>query len=511
MPVGSKDNVVTFAAIAALIILIASVNYVNITTARASIRAKEVGVRKTLGGSKVALVMQFLCESVIVCSLALILAIALGELFLSAFESITGLKLLENLFTGLMQFGTVALIALAIGLIAGLYPAFYLTAFEPVRVLKGQIHSRSGSKNCFRNALVLLQFTITICLLTGTAVVFEQLQYMRTRDLGLKTDNVMVINNARLMGNQRDAFKHEILNHSAVESASYNKRIPAGSSIWVTSYKNETMEEGLPMQSFHGDHDMVPTLGFRIVDGRNFSRELASDSAAVILNQSAVKALGLKQPLGAILNDDLHVIGVVADFNFESLRKKIEPVALTLDTDGYRLAVKIQGDKTQQVMQFAESLWNRFGMSESMQTYFLDQNFEKLLQKERILSQAVFMFTILTVFISCLGLYGLSAYMAEQRTKEVSIRKVFGATVAGVVSLLSRDFLKLVLLANLISWPVAWYTANRWLQNFAYRIEVGWEVFALAGGLALMIALVTVSFQAVRAAVANPVDSLRYE
>lgn len=510
-PVGSKSNVVTFGAIAVLIVLIAGVNYVNITTARASIRAKEVGVRKTLGSSKGALIGQFLSESVIVSGLALLIALGLGELFLHLFESITGLKLLESLFVAPERMLTVFLIALGIGLAAGVYPAFYLTAFEPVRVLKGQIHSQSGSKSRFRNALVLLQFSIAISLLAGTVVVFKQLQFMRTRDLGLSPDNVLVISNARLLGNQKEAFKHELLSHSGVESASYNKRIPAGRSVWVTAYKTAEMEDDLPMQSFHGDYDMVETLGFRIVAGRNFSRELASDSAAVILNQSAVRALGLQEPIGAILNENLHVIGVVADFNFESLRKEIEPVALTLDQDGYRLAIKLKGDRAEDVLRYAETLWQRFGISEPIQTYFLDESFEKLLEKLRILSKAVLIFTLLAVLISCLGLYGLSAYMIEMRTKEISIRKVLGATVSAMVALLSRDFLKLVLLANLFAWPVAWYAADRWLQNFAYRIEVGWWVFALAGGLALLIAVATVSTQAVRAALANPVESLRYE
>lgn len=510
-PVGSKSNVVTFGAIAVLILLIAGVNYINITTARGSIRAKEVGVRKTLGGSKSALVAQFLSESVIVSALALLIAFALGELFLQVFENVTGLKLIESLFIAPGQILVMTVIALGIGGIAGLYPAFYLTSFQPVRVLKGQVHSRSGSQSRFRNALVLLQFTIAICLLTGTAVVFKQLEFMRTRDLGLNADNVLVINNARLLESQKDAFKQELLAHAGVQKASYNKRVPAGSSVWVTAFKTAEMQNDLPMQSFHGDYDMVETLGFRLIEGRNFSRELTSDSSAVILNQSAVQALGLREPLGTILNDDLQVIGVVADFNFESLRKQIEPAALTLDLDGYRLAIKLRGEQSREVMQYAESLWQRFGMSEPMQATFLDDNFETLLQKERILSKAVLIFTILAVLISCLGLYGLSAYMTEQRAKEVSIRKVFGATVASVVTLLSGDFLKLVLLANLIAWPIAWYATNGWLQNFAYRIDLGWSVFLLAATLALTIALLTVSAQALKAAWANPAEALRYE
>lgn len=510
-PVGSKTNVMTFGVIALLIILIAGVNYINITTARASIRAKEVGVRKTLGSSKGALMTQFLSESLIVCGLALIIAFGLGELFLRLFEYITGLKLVESIFLAPGEMITVFLVALTIGLIAGIYPAFYLTIFEPVRVLKGQLHSRGGGRSHFRNALVLLQFSIAICLLAGTAFVFQQLKFMRTRDLGLKTENVLVINNAGLLKQQKESFRNDILSHSDVEMASYNRRIPAGSSVWVTSYRTEEMQDGLPMQSFHGDYDMIPTLGFRIIEGRNFSRDLVSDSTAVILNQSAAQALGLQQPIGTILNDRLRVIGIVADFNFESLRKKIEPVALTMYPDGDRLAVKIRGQNSREMMEYAKSLWNKFNVSEPISMYFLDENFEKLLQKDQILSKAVLIFTVLAIFISCLGLYGLSAYMTELRTKEISIRKVFGGSVAGVTAMLSRDFVKLVILANLIAWPIAWFATNSWLQNFAYRIEISWWIFVFAGGLALAIALATVATQAIRAASANPAKALRYE
>ena len=432
-PVGSKSHVITFGAIAVLIILIAAVNYINMTTARSSVRAREVGIRKTLGSSRGRLRAQFLAESAIMSCIALLLAFALGELFLRVFESVTGLRLLESLFMRPMQILTIFLIALGIGLLAGIYPAFYLTIFDPVKVLRGQVHSRTGRKSRFRSTLVLLQFTIAICLLACTVVAFNQLQFMRTRDLGLRPDNVLIINNAGLLAHQKEAFKQEILGDSGVESASYNRRLPAGSSIWVKTFKTTDMQEGLPMQSFLGDYDMIPTLGFRITAGRSFSKDLASDSTAVILNQSAVQALGLEKPVGALLNDDRHVIGVVADFNFESLRKQIEPAALMLDLDGTRLAIKFKGDKPQEVMKYTESLWKKFNVSEAMHAYFLDESFEKLLQKERILARAVFVFTVLAMLISCLGLFGVSSYMTEQRTKEVGIRKVFGATMTGVV------------------------------------------------------------------------------
>ncbi len=510
-PVGDKNNVVTFGAIAILIILIASVNYVNITTARASVRAKEVGVRKSLGSGKSALAAQFLSESFISCGLALLIALGLGELFLKVFEWATGLSLMESLFATPEKIIVAAVAALVIGLLAGLYPAFYLTTFKPISALKGKFHSPKGGRTKFRNALVLLQFTISTCLLISAGVVFSQLEFMRDKDQGLQTDNVLIVSNARLLGDQKEAFKQALLSHSGVENASYNHRIPAGTALLVKSFRTSEMEQGLPMQSFFGDYKTIPTIGFKIIEGRNFSRDLASDSAAVILNESAVKALSLQNPVGAILNNDLRVIGVVTDFNFESMRNTVEPAALTLNPNGGRLAIKLRNENARETLTYAQSLWASFGPVDPMSFYFLDENFERLMEKERVLSKAVLIFTILAIFITCLGLYGLSAYMAEQRTKEIGVRKVLGATVAGISALLSKNFVYLVLLANLIAWPVAWFMMNSWLQNFAYRTEISWLTFALSGGLTLAVALLTVSSQAIRAALANPAKALRYE
>jgi len=509
-PGGNVNNVYAFAGIALLILVIAAINFINITTARASIRAKEVGIRKTLGTGKLALVSQFLMESVFISFIALILSLGLGELFLNLFEQVTGQELLDGLLVNSEQVAAVTVITLGIGLLAGLYPAFRLTSFSPTTVLKGKIYSGKSERSLLRDGMVFLQFAISVTLLIGTGVIFKQLQYMQTKDLGFNEENVMVISNAGELGNQKGVFKESLLQMSGVETASYNFRIPAGSSVWVTTVKTDEMEDGLPMQSFHGDAEMVETLGFRLLEGRSFSRDLASDTAAVLLNQSAVQALELEEPIGSKINGNYTVIGVVADFNFESLKKKIEPVVLMFKNEGERLALKMAGSPSP-IINRAEQLWSEFGVEEPIDYYFLDENFEAMMTKEKILSRAAVLFTLLAIIISCLGLYGLSAYLADQRTREIGIRKVMGATVGNILFLLNKDFTKPVITGIAVSIPAAYIMMNTWLENFAYKTPVPVWIFLGACIGALAIAWLTVSVQSVQAATRNPVDSLRSE
>jgi putative ABC transport system permease protein len=508
-PTGSKSNITIFGAIAFLVLLIAAINFVNITTARSSTRAREVGIRKTLGSKREALVGQFLVESVMLSGIALLLSFGLAEGFLTLFEQVTGLKLVEKLITDRGILATVCLIALSTGLLAGVYPAFYLTAWKPVRVLKGNIFSPNGKIGFLRNGLIVVQFTISVCLIIGTAVIYKQLQYMQTSDLGFDKENVLVIGNTQPLEGQREFFKQALLEQAGVESASYT-RVPAGGDIWVASLRTPEMDEGLPMQNFPGDHDMISTLGFRIVEGRDFSLEFASDTSTVILTQKAVQALGLTEPLGTILNGHLEVIGVAADFHFQGLKDELEPAALTLNPDGISLAIRFTGNP-QPVIGRAQQLWDEVAGSSRVDYYFLDERFEALLEKEKLLSKAVLIFSVLAIIISCLGLYGLSAFMTERRTKEISIRRVLGASMRDIVLMLNKSFTKTVLIAIVVSVPVATIIMNRWLEDFAYRIEIGVWVYAAAGVLAMAIALLTVSTQAIRAALVNPVESLKYE
>lgn len=506
---GSQKNVYIFGLVAFFIVIIAGVNFVNITTARSSKRAKEVGIRKTLGGRQWALIGQFLAESVLTTLIALILALGLAELFLAAFEGYTGVELLHSLFDTPMQLLVITAVAVGIGLVAGLYPAFYLSSFRPAAVLMGKL---SLSRNTlFRNGLVVVQFTIAIGLLSCTGLVYQQVMYMQNKDMGLAMKDVVVITNIDQIAGQQEVFKQQLLSQSGVVSASYNRRIPAGNSVLINTYKTPEMQDGLRMQSFEGDYDFVPTMGFQLLKGRNFSRDIAGDTSAVILNEAAVRALGLKQPLGARLNDDVKVIGVVSNFNFESLKHNIEPVAITLGESARSLAVRVNTADISELKARMQTLWQSYDPGEPMDYYFLDQNYARMIAKEKVLARAILLFSVLAIIISCLGLYGLSAYICELRTKEIGVRKVLGATVSDIVVHLTKDFTQPVMIAIVLAVPVAFLTMYSWLQNFAFRIDIDPWVFVISclGGLG--VAWLTVSWQSLKTALMNPVNSLRSE
>lgn len=506
---GDETNVYIFGIISLFIIIIAGVNFINVTTARSSNRAKEVGIRKTLGTGRYALVAQFLAESVITCLIALVISLGLAEVFLSVFEQFTGVELLSSLFGDTTQLIVIAGIAILIGILAGLYPAFYLSSFQPVSVLKGDI---SLSKNSlFRNALVVIQFTIAIGLLSCTGLVYQQLQYMETKDMGLDIKDVLVITNSDLVGDQHESFKQQLLNQTGVEEASYNGRTPAGNTIWINSFRTREMEDGLPIQTFVGDYDYLSTMGFQLIEGRNFSRDIVADTSAVILNQAALKALNMDDPIGTQLNDNETVIGVVSNFNFESLRNPVEPVAITLGDLNRRMAVKINSANVSGLLSQIQDIWQSYNFEEPMEYYFLDQNYAELVSRERALARAILLFSVLAIIISCLGLYGLSAYICELRTKEIGIRKVLGATVSNIVVHLTKDFTKPVVVAIVLALPLAFIVMYSWLNNFAFKIDIGPWVFIVSCLGGLTIAWITVSWQSFKTALMNPVDSLRSE
>ncbi|MDX1672748.1 MAG: ABC transporter permease, partial [Balneolaceae bacterium] len=506
---GNINNIRIFSVIALFIIILAAVNFINLTTARSTIRAREVGIRKTLGSSRGRLILQFLSESVLTSLLALAIAIGLSEFFLTIFESYTGVELMDRLYQDFSQLLAITGITIFIGLAAGIYPAFYLSAFQPVRVLKGYISSIN--KSLFRSSLVVIQFTIAVCLLAGTGIVYRQLHYMQTTDRGINTENVVIIRNAGRLGNQQDTFKQQLLEKSGIEHAAYSNRIPTSSRVMVNTLKTPVMNDGLPVQSFFGDADYLETMGFRLMQGRDFNPELASDTAAVILNESAAAALELENPVGATLNDNLRVIGVVSDFNFESMRQQIEPAAILYDEEGSRLAVKFNTPTPSALLQEIRQQWSSFTPDEPIEYYFLDDSYAKLMEKENVLSRAATLFALLAVIISSLGLYGLSAYMCEQRKKEVGIRKILGATASNILLYLNTHFTKPVLISILIALPVSYLVMERWLNNFAYQVDIGPWVFVLSAGIALLIAWVTVSGQSLRVSLMNPIDSLRDE
>ena len=517
-----------FSIIALFIIILACVNFMNLSTAQSEKRAKEVGIRKVLGSVKAQLVKQFLAEAMLYSFIAMIIALLLVLLLLKPFNEIAGKTLdFPLIFT---NYDWIFLLGMAIiiGLLAGSYPAFYLTSFKPVTVLKGMKRFRSGMANLFiRNGLVIFQFTVSTALIICTIIVFKQLRFTQNKDLGLNKENVIVIANSDRLGNSEESFRQELTKLPGVLSATMSTGIPTKENFGdfylpEPAGVDEHLAKDITLSSFMVDDDFIPTLGIQLLNGRNFSKDF-NDSLSVILNEAAVKQIGWKDPVGKYMkypgNDDqrFKVIAVAKDFTTQSLRTVVAPFALfhtSSKTYGMGMAyisVRVNPGDVSGYLKKIESKWRSFAPNTPFDYSFLDSEFDALYRSEKRMGAVFGIFTLLSIFIACLGLFGLAAYTAERRTKEIGVRKVLGASIQGLVTLLSRDFVKLVLLAAVIAFPIAWWGMNKWLEDFAYRIHIGWWVFVLAGFIALLIAIMTVSFQAIKAAIADPVKSLRTE
>ncbi len=509
-PGGNPNQVYMLGLIGVLVLLIAGFNYVNLTTATAAIRMKEIGVKQSMGAGKGALVRQFLSESVVYSAIAMVIAAALVEVVLSAFEYVSGVRLVE----GVLADGTLLLAlfvcSLGIGVVAGMYPAFYLANLEPSLLLKGA--AAGASRGRLRKVLVVTQFAIAIALIVCSGVIYHQMSFMKEADKGFDHEGVLVVKNWHRLAERQGVFKENIERLTPVVSTTAARRIPTGSAISMYFYKTPEMAEGITIQTFRGDEQYVPTLGMRLVAGRNFSGELASDTTAAILNESAVRALELgDDPIGKEVAEDVFVVGVISDFNYQSLRTKIEPAVIRFSGEGRQLAVKLSGYDVAGFIDAMEEAWQRLNVEDPISYYFLDENFEALVEEERLLGRAISLFTILALTISCMGLFGLTTFATQRRTKEIGIRKVLGATVPQLIGLLSRDFLMLVGIAFLIASPIAYLAMTRWLEGFAYRIDLGMAVFFGAGVLAGVLAFLTLSYHAIRAARSNPVEALHHE
>ncbi|UCC40488.1 MAG: ABC transporter permease [Candidatus Aminicenantes bacterium] len=522
----STSYIYVFSAIAFFILLIAAFNFMNLSTARSAGRAKEVGVRKVLGAFRLQLVKQFLGESFILSLISLFLAIILVVLFQNSFNSLTGKELaFGDLGNSAIFLGLVGIV-LIVGIFAGLYPALLLSAFQPVRILKGKLGAGKKSSS-FRRFLVVTQFSISIVLITSTIVIQNQLNYMRSRDLGFSREQVVVL--PMLDQNTRKAYKAikaDLMQYPSIISVTASSSVP-GKPVTNISYRAEGTKEDetWKMDTFFIDYDFLETLDIDLATGRDFSREFSTDeTSAFILNETAVRQIGWDNPLNkqivwprdlrrrdAIVKEG-QVIGVVKDFNVTSLHENIGPVLLQIRPGSFRyLSVRISPGNINETLAFMNEKWGEFSPIFPFEYSFLDEDFDKLYKADKKVGQLVGIFSSLAIFVACLGLFGLISFSAEQRTKEIGIRKVLGASVSGIVLLLSKEFTKWVLAANIIAWPVAYFVMNGWLQNFAYRTRIGVEYFVLSALLAFVIALITVSYQSIKAAVANPVDSIKYE
>jgi putative ABC transport system permease protein len=521
---GNINYVYIFSVIAVLILLIACVNFMNLSTARSANRAKEVGIRKVAGSTRSNLIFQFLTESVLLSFFSLLIALGFAILLLPLFNQVSGKEMfVRTLFSSWMMPVLIGLV-LIVGCVAGSYPAFYLSSFQPVQVLKGTI-AKGFKSSWLRSSLVVFQFCISIILIVGTIVIYNQLNYIHNRKIGFNRDQVLILHNTWSLDKQIKPFRQELLKISGVENATITGSLPTGSGFNQNGwFRDATLnaKQAIILTEFNIDENYIPTLGMQMDSGRNFSRDFLSDSTAIILNEAAVKLLGFKNPLNQILyrpwgqNNVLkgipyHVVGVVKDFNFSSMHDKVGPLVIKNNEDFGSIAVRVNSKNIPSVINQIENKWNSMTPGQPFNYTFMDNDFNNIYKTEQQTGTLFITFAVFAIFIACLGLFGLVTYAAEQRTKEIGIRKVLGANVGGIVAMISKDFLKLVLIAALIAFPIAWWTMNKWLQSFAFRTNISWWIFILAGLLTVMIALLTVSFQAIKAAVANPVKSLRTE
>lgn len=517
------DYVYIFSIVAFFILLIACINFMNLATARSAHRAKEVGVRKVLGSVKVQLIYQFITESILVSLIAFVLALGIAYLAIPAFNDLAD-KSLSIPFANPTFLVTFFAGIVGVGLLAGSYPAFFLSAFQPVKVLKGSLSSGMKSGR-LRSVLVVFQFLTSIVLVIGTLVIQNQLSYIQNKNLGFEKDQVVIINDAFLAGSNVNALKTSIEAFPEVKSSSLSGFLPTPSNnnmnVWMKGL-SPVQENQRIMSQWTVDHDYIETMGMEVSIGRDFSREFPSDSLGVIINEAAMIDFGFSeedvigQTMGTFADMEgtiqgYKVVGVVKDFHYQTLRDKIAPLVMQLGRSTNLLNIKVNTDNYPALMGRLESSWNELAPSQPFETSFLDVRFGRMYDAEQRLGKIFGVFATLTIVIACLGLFGLAAYTAENRIKEVGIRKVLGASVGQLVFLLSRDIGILIFIALLIGAPIAWYFMNSWLEGFEYRTNIGWTVFALTAGGALLIALATMSYQSLKAATSNPVKSLRSE
>ncbi len=519
---GDIKRVYIFSAIALFILLIACINYMNLSTARSALRAKEIGVRKVIGAGKGELVTQFLSESILICAVATSLSFFLTWAVLPLINNLSGASFtIHSLLTPSVLLPLLA-VPVVVGVLSGIYPALFLSSFQPVKVLKGAI--KVGKTNLsFRKVLVVTQFAISIILIISTVVVIRQLEYMQNKSLGFSKDQIVTLNDNAGLKNSFLSFKAALLADANVKKVARSSRIPSGrlldSDGSQISNGNTLAPTKADIKYVQADEDFIPAYKINIVAGNNFSRTDGMDTSSFIINEAAVRALGLRSNEEAIGKPFMYgdrkgqIIGVMNDFNFESLHQQIIPLVLLTSTvpNGYnRISVKVSGNIPSAIAHI-EKTWKTYLPETPFDYTFLDDRFADLYKAEHQQEAIFSIFAGIAIFIACLGLFGLSAFTITQRVKEIGIRKVLGASISSIAVLLSKEFLRLVTLAAIIAFPVAGYAMHNWLQDFAYRITISWWVFVFAGIVAIAIALLTVSFQAIKAAIANPVKSLRSE
>jgi len=510
---GSLQTIYTLGAIALFILLIACINYINLTTARASLRAKEVGLRKVVGAHRERIIMQFLVESIVISFMAFILAFILVELFLPGFNNLISSDLKIHYFSSplLLLCFTVGIIL--VGILSGIYPAFYISMFQPNAILKGE-KTKGGRAYLFRRILVTFQFTISIILIIATLSVFKQLEYMKNRDLGFNKENMVYLPLNHNIYRKKDVFKEKLLSHPDILNVSYSCRVP-GEILWQWDVEIDGVIKEISANAI--DPDYFEMMGIKLIKGRNFSWDMKTDKRQkFLMNEEAVKLFGLKSPIEKIVDNSANgrgqIIGVVKDFHFNSLQTKIEPLMFYWDERPFNhVTINISQFHTDETLNFIKRKWDELSPGFPFKYNYLDETFDLQYKSEERLTEIFGYFALLAIFIASLGLFGLATFIVQQRTKEMGIRKVLGASASGLILLLSKEFLRWLIAANIIAWPIAYYLMNKWLEDFAYRTSFGLWIFIISAILGFLIAFITISYQSIKAAHINPVNALKYE
>ena len=529
-PNGDIKRVYIFSAIALLILLIAAINYMNLATARSATRAKEIGIRKVAGAQQGELMRQFLSESLLMTFLAMILALGVTWLALPLLEGLTGKDLTIQAILNWRFAALAAGVTALVGLLAGIYPAVFMSSFQPITVLKSvfPLGGRSSGNVSLRKVLVVAQFSISIILISCTGIVFQQLQYMQNKSLGFDKEHLITLPYYDTVAERWEALRNEWMNNPNLKNVGRSLLVPSDRLLNSMGTANTEVGDSLKASSetlymVFADHDFFPTYGIPFAGGRNFSRDFPTDdSTAFIINETAMRMIGWQNPEEGVGKPFEYggrkgrLVGIIKDFNFESLHSNVSPIVFFMPPPQGRfsfsnISIKIDGNNIQNALNHIEKIWHQFIPDFPYQYTFVDESFGQLYEAEQRQGRLFTIFSGIAIFVACLGLFGLAAFATSQRVKEIGIRKVLGASVGSIVTLISKDFLWLVLIAAVLAVPVAWYAMSNWLEDFAYRINLPWWMFALAGFVALLVALATVSMQAVRAAVANPVESLRSE
>ncbi len=515
---GNAKYIVIFLAAALFILLIACVNFMNLSTARSLLRSREVGLRKVVGAFRGQLIRQFLGEALFQSLIAMILAVGLGILLVPSFNNLARKEFEAGQFTRPdIIIGLIAIL-LFTGFIAGFYPAFVLSGFRPVYVLKGTARA-AGGRSFFRKALVVFQFSVAVILMVGSLVIYSQIRFMRSKDLGYDKENLVTLNLNTTVQKNYEAFQNELLENASILNVTRVASLPTygywfSNSRW--NWEGKDPDKDILFRANFVDYDYLEALRANIVKGRNFSKDYGADATGIIINETSQKVMGFEDPIGkrvTLVEDNVfNIIGVVKDFHYVSLHTEIEPMILLLDPERCSsIVVRIRSENTPQTLEFIEGVWKKSAGEFEFDYRFLDESLDTLYRGEKQVGRIINVFTLLSIFISCLGLFGLASFMALRRTKEIGIRKILGASISGVVVLLNKEFSKWVIIANLIAWPLSYFALNRWLQEFPYRTDIKLWIFLGTGLATFMIAILTVGYQSLRAALSNPADSLRYE